>query len=76
MLREILTAADSNLSGVRDLTFVAEKILWHVNDPQWAARVYQKAEQAADARAYRHELILSIKNKLKDDGWAMRLYRM
>ena len=71
LLRALYTSAESKFSRTRDLILVAESILERFKDPEWARRVYAKAQQAGDLDTSRYELAASLENKLQDRKWAV-----
>ena len=62
--------------GCPEFVYLAESILKHFSDTQWARRVYEKAEVAPDINAYGYELAISLADKFKDPQWASRIRRL
>jgi hypothetical protein len=75
VVREGLQSAEQKLSDALDLKYLAESVLSYTHDRQWARRVYQKALEAPNADRRRSDIILSIKNSLGDQAWALKLAR-
>ena len=75
VVQEGLQSAEQQLSGALDLKYLAESVLNYTDDRQWAQRIYQKALEAPDADRRRSDIILSIKNSLGDQAWAVKLAR-
>jgi len=75
VVRQGLEAAEGNLSDALDLNHLAECVLNYTDDQQWARRLYQNALEAPNANQRRSDIILSIKNRLKDEVWASKLRR-
>jgi hypothetical protein len=75
VVRDGIQAAEGKLSNALDLTSLAECVLTHLDDRQWARRIYQSALSAPDAKQRRSDILLSIKNRLGDEAWARKLYR-
>jgi hypothetical protein len=73
LLKQMHRSAEDKLNTTSDLVYLAESILKYFSDTGWATRVYGKAEQAMDIRAYGYELAKSLADKLGDRKWARRV---
>ena len=75
VVRAVIEAAEQNLSGAMDLKHLAECVLNYMDDPDRARRIYQKALEAPNASRRHADIIVSIKNSLGDEAWALKLAR-
>ena len=73
--REGFAAAEGKLADARELKCLADGVLTRLDDRDWARRIYQKALQAQNADRWRSDIMISVKNRLGDDEWAVKLAR-